>query len=143
LSWLFEDSIKIRKLSLKVDCLGADRRHYSQNLNVNCLSNGVGIAECRLCPEHLGVKVFRIDCKRYPTAIFIPHCPHGKGATHQKGSQVSLQTCMKCPQFLKIVDERVYCRYTKLQGYVSNPPSRTSKISKLTRKPKFYYDIPD
>jgi hypothetical protein len=143
LSWLFEDSVKTRRLSLKVDCMGADRRHYSQNLSVNCLNNGIEIAECRQCPQHLGVKGFKINCKLYPTAIFIPHCPHGKGATHKKGCQVSLQTCIKCPQFLEIVDDKVRCRYTKLQGYVSNPPSRTSRISKLTRKPKFYYDCPD
>ncbi len=143
LRWLYEDSIKTKKLGLKVDCLGIERRHYSQRLNVNCLSNGIDVAECRLCPEYLSVKGFRIQCKLYPTAIFV-HCPHGKGATHKKGSQVNLQTCVKCPQFLKIEDDKVHCRYTRVQGLVSKPPKR-GKMSRLTHREKetLYIDVPD
>jgi hypothetical protein len=143
LSFLFEDPIKAKKLSMKVDCLGAERKHYSHSINVNCLATGVSIAECRLCPYHLRVNRFRIDCKMYPTAIYVPYCPHGKGATHQKGGQVSLQTCFRCPHFLKVEDDKVHCRYTKLQGYVSNPTKRDRNISPLTHREKVYIDIPD
>ena len=143
LSFLFEDPIKAKKLGITVDCIGAEKVHYSHSINVNCLSNGLSIEECRLCPHHLGIKGFRVNCKLYPTAIFVPHCPHGKGATHRKGGQVSLQTCVECPQFLRIEDDKVHCRYTKLQGYVSKPPKRNRNISPLTHKEKVYIDIPD
>jgi hypothetical protein len=132
LSFLFEEQVKTRPV--KISCTA---------IKVGCLVDSPSLSTCQSCLEYGGLDAFAVKCKMfyYPNvhALIFVECPQCKGAS------VLLKNCIRCKKFKCIKEECVLCSWNKLDGYLQNAPKVkvNHKLSPLSHKPKFYYDVPD
>ena len=110
-----------------------------RHLRVCCPMGERSLFKCITCIHHIKINDNTVYCRMYGSKAIVLGCKCSKS-----NIIVPLVTCLSCTYFFRFTkkNDEVVCGYSKLTQYITKP-ARTSEISRLTHRKKFYYDIPD